>query len=103
MKDKTLTCLLVVCMAMGATCVKGDTYTFTDTTGTASAPAEFSDLGKWEVGGASATQLPGPGDTISWEGGDWVYPYFALDGDYTFGSLTKSFRRPHWVKSANAA
>lgn len=95
-------CVAVAC-ALSAGSAKASTYTFTDTTGTASAPAEFSDLSKWEVGGSPAAQLPGSGDTISWEGGDWVYPYFALDGDYTFGSLTKSFRRPHWVKSANAA
>ena len=80
-----------------------DTYTLVNTSGTASAPAEFSDLNNWTVGGVTATTLPGAGDTITWEGGDWIYPYIALDGDYSVGSLTKSFRRPHWVKSSSAA
>ena len=87
---------------MVAVCAKGDTFTLVKTDGTVAVPAEFSDLNNWTVGGATATVLPGAGDTITWEGGDWIYPYIALDGDYTVGSLTKSFRRPHWVKSANA-
>ena len=91
---------VVACMSTGAL---GDTYTLVNTSGTESSPAEFSDLNNWTVGGVTATTLPGAGDTITWEGGDWIYPYIALDGDYSVGSLTKSFRRPHWVKSANAA
>ena len=89
----------VACMSTG---VLGDTYTLVNTSGTASAPAEFSDLNNWTVNGVTATTLPGPGDTITWEGGDWIKPYIALDGDYSIGSLTRSFRRPRWVKSTNA-
>ena len=102
MKPKTLTSLLAACTAVGAMCARGETYTLVNTSGTSSDPAEFSDLNNWTVGGETATVLPGAGDTITWEGGDWIYPYIALDGDYSVGSLTKSFRRPHWVKSANA-
>ena len=86
-----------------AVSASADTYTLINTSGTASAPAEFSDLNNWTVGGVTATTLPGTGDTITWGGGAWIYPYIALDDDYSVGSLTESFRRPHWVKSASAA
>ena len=80
----------------------GATYTLVNL-GTASSPVEFSERSNWTVNGESATALPGTDDTIDWDGGAWVYPHIALDGDYTVGSLTRSYARPAWYKSGNAA
>ena len=80
----------------------GATYTLVNL-GSDSSPVEFSDLANWTVDGEPAMVLPGTDDTIDWGGGAWVYPHIALDGDYTVRSLTRSFARPAWYKSGNAA